>query len=194
MNGRNFTVVLDAGHGGHDSGAAGFSGALEKDIALAVALLCGALLQAAGISVVWTRRTDSYLLLTQRAMIANDAAADCFVSIHCNSAAPGRGEGYEVWTTKGDSQGDRLATCLFRAWRTAFPALRARLDMTDGDPDKESDFTVLRKTRMAAALFELEFIHTARGEAWLRDKKNQVAAAKALAAGILNYLGVTGKS
>lgn len=191
---RNLTVVLDAGHGGHDSGAVGPRGTRECEVALAVALMCGGLLQAAGITVVWTRRTDEFLSLTQRADRANDVRADAFVSIHCNSGPAGRGEGYEVWTTPGHTRGDELATCLFDAWRKAFPSRRARMDITDGDPDKEADFTVIRKTRMAAALFELEFIHRPGGEEWLADKTMQAAMAAALASGILTYLGVTRKS
>jgi N-acetylmuramoyl-L-alanine amidase len=192
--GRNLTVVLDAGHGGHDSGAVGPRGTREADVALAVALMCGGLLQAAGITVVWTRRTDEFLSLTQRADRANDVQADAFVSIHCNSGEPGRGEGYEVWTTPGQTRGDALATCLFEAWRSTFPSRRARMDITDGDPDKEAGFAVIRKTRMAAALFELEFIHTPRGEEWLAHKTMQAAMAAALASGILTFLGVTSKS
>lgn len=162
---------------------------MEKDVTVAVALLAGALLQASGIRVVWTRKDDRFLFLTERAEVANEAAADCFVSIHCNAGPAGEGEGYEVWTTPGESGGDRLATCLFEEWRKVFPNRRARMDVSDGDPDKEARFTVLKKTWMPAALFELEFIHRAAGEDWLAEKKNQAAAAKALATGILNYLG-----
>lgn len=192
--GRNLTVVVDAGHGGHDSGAMGPGGTRECDIALGVALLTGALLQAAGISVVWTRRTDVFLSLTQRADRANDAQADAFLSIHCNSGEPGKGEGFEIWTTPGETRGDKLATAVFDSWHGTFPDRRVRVDISDGDPDKEADFAVIRKTRMAAALAELEFIHTQRGEAWLLDKRNQGTMAKALASGILTFLGVTRKS
>jgi N-acetylmuramoyl-L-alanine amidase len=194
LMGRNLTVALDAGHGGHDSGAVGPNGTRECDVALAVALLTGALMQAAGITVVWTRRTDEFLSLTQRADRANDAQADAFLSIHCNSGPPGKGKGFEIWTTPGETRGDALATSVFLAWNAAFPGGQVRVDISDGDPDKEANYTVIRKTRMAAALAELEFIHTERGEAWLLDKRNQVAAAKALCAGILTYLGVTRKS
>lgn len=191
--GRNLTVVIDAGHGGHDSGAMGPRGTRESDIALAVALLTGALLQAAGVSVVWTRKTDFFLSLAKRAEVANDAQADAFLSIHCNSGPPGKGKGFEIWTTPGQTRGDVLATSVFLAWTAAFPGCQVRIDMSDGDPDKEAAFAVLRQTRMAAALAELDFIHTERGESWLSDKSNQVAAAKALSAGILTYLGVPRK-
>lgn len=83
-----FTVVLDAGHGGHDPGNLGSpgSGYKEKDIALKVTLLVGkALEKYSNIKVIYTRTTDVFLKLHERANIANKADADLFVSIHCNS-------------------------------------------------------------------------------------------------------------
>jgi N-acetylmuramoyl-L-alanine amidase len=65
------------------------------------------------------------------------------------------------------------------------------MDMSDGDPDKEAGFAVLRKTHMMAVLFELEFIHTAAGEAWLRNPANQSASARALAAGVRKHFGIS---
>lgn len=83
-----FVVVLDAGHGGHDPGNQGSpgSGYKEKDIALKVTLLVGkALEKNNNIKVIYTRTTDVFLKLHERANIANKADADLFVSIHCNA-------------------------------------------------------------------------------------------------------------
>lgn len=80
-------VVLDPGHGGrfpHD-GAHGRHGLVEKDIALAVAQKTKALLESAGATVVLTRERDEDVSLAERARIANEAGADLFLSIHCNS-------------------------------------------------------------------------------------------------------------
>jgi N-acetylmuramoyl-L-alanine amidase len=80
-------VVLDPGHGGkfpHD-GAHGAHGLLEKDIALAVAQRTKALLEAQGTTVILTRDSDLDISLPERVRIANDAGADLFLSIHCNS-------------------------------------------------------------------------------------------------------------
>jgi N-acetylmuramoyl-L-alanine amidase len=78
-------VVLDAGHGGKDPGNMG-NGFKEKDIALSVILQIGKILEKAeGIEVIYTRKTDVFLELYERAAIANKADADVFVSVHCNS-------------------------------------------------------------------------------------------------------------
>ena len=79
-----FRVVLDAGHGGKDYGAI-YHGFIEKNIALNVALKVGRILDdAAGVQVIYTRKTDVFIELTERPNIANRAHADVFVSIHCN--------------------------------------------------------------------------------------------------------------
>ncbi len=80
-----FVVVLDAGHGGKDPGNMG-NGFKEKDIALSVILEVGKILEKQdGIEVIYTRTTDVFLKLHERAAIANKADADIFVSVHCNS-------------------------------------------------------------------------------------------------------------
>lgn len=80
-----FVVILDAGHGGKDPGNRG-NGYLEKDIALSVILEIGSILEKVeGIKVIYTRKTDVFLELHERAAIANKADADVFVSVHCNS-------------------------------------------------------------------------------------------------------------
>lgn len=82
---KKYTVVIDAGHGGKDSGNLG-NGYKEKNIALRVALDVGKeLLTAKDIEVVYTRKTDVFIELHNRAKIANDKKADLFVSIHCDA-------------------------------------------------------------------------------------------------------------
>lgn len=80
-----FTVVLDAGHGGHDPGNLG-GGFKEKEIALDIVLKVGAILEKVpNVKVVYTRDDDSFVDLYVRGKIANDAQADLFVSVHCNA-------------------------------------------------------------------------------------------------------------
>lgn len=77
-------VVLDAGHGGHDSGNRG-NGYYEKHIALKVTKQIGKMLQKEGVRVIYTREDDRFIELDQRANIANKADANLFVSIHCDA-------------------------------------------------------------------------------------------------------------
>ena len=84
------TIVIDPGHGGRKPGASG-SYSKEKDIALKVALKLGVALKEdlPDIKIIFTRKTDIDVDLYRRAEIANDANADLFISIHCNSMPPG---------------------------------------------------------------------------------------------------------
>jgi len=85
-NSEPFVVVLDAGHGGKDSGKSTKSGYKEKDIALKIVLKIGENLKKhKNIKVIYTRKTDVFIELRKRASIANKADADLFVSVHCNA-------------------------------------------------------------------------------------------------------------
>ena len=90
---KTFVVVLDAGHGGHDSGNRG-NGYYEKTIALKIALGIGKILEKhQDIRVLYTRKSDKFVKLVDRANIANKADADLFISIHCDSFTSSRAFG-----------------------------------------------------------------------------------------------------
>ncbi len=92
------TLVIDAGHGGKDSGALGKT-SKEKDIALSVALKVGNLVKKnlPDVKVVYTRSTDVFIPLIDRANIANKNNADVFISIHCNAAENTKAYGTETF-------------------------------------------------------------------------------------------------
>ena len=93
----NFVVTLDAGHGGPDFGAS-YHGYIEKKIALAVVLKVGAILEKnKNIVVVYTRKTDEFIPLDERARIANKANSSIFVSIHCNANSSIVASGHETY-------------------------------------------------------------------------------------------------
>jgi N-acetylmuramoyl-L-alanine amidase len=92
-----FKVTLDAGHGDHDFGAV-YSGRVEKNINLAIVLKVGRLLeQNPKIDVIYTRKTDVFIDLIERANIANRADANIFVSIHCNANKNTAADGTETY-------------------------------------------------------------------------------------------------
>ncbi|HVH89665.1 MAG TPA: N-acetylmuramoyl-L-alanine amidase [Terriglobales bacterium] len=91
-------IVVDAGHGGHDTGTIGPNGLLEKDLVLDVALRLGKLLeQKLGAEVVYTRHDDTFIPLETRTAIANQNQADLFISIHANSSRDTSARGVETY-------------------------------------------------------------------------------------------------
>ena len=91
--------MLDAGHGGHDTGAVGPSGVREKDVTLAIAKKVREKLVAAlpDLEVVMTRDGDKFVELTERTKMANDAGADLFISIHANANPSRKVRGVETY-------------------------------------------------------------------------------------------------
>lgn len=122
--------------------------------------------------------------LQDRCTLANSHSADLFVSIHCNAFADASAEGYEVFTSPGETGADPYATRVMDSFGSLFPGRKARTDYSDGDPDQERRFYVLIHTSMPAILVELGFI-TNPCEAYLLslDDQRQLYA-QAIAAAI----------
>ncbi len=91
-------IVIDAGHGGHDTGTIGPNGLQEKDLVLDVALRLGRLLEARlGADVIYTRDDDTFIPLETRTAIANEHQADLFISVHANSSHDASARGVETY-------------------------------------------------------------------------------------------------
>jgi N-acetylmuramoyl-L-alanine amidase len=92
-------IVIDAGHGGHDTGTIGPTGLMEKDLCLDVALRLGKLIQQKlpDTEIVYTRSDDTFIPLEERTHIANDIKADLFISIHANSSPDHGARGVETY-------------------------------------------------------------------------------------------------
>jgi len=178
-------VLLDPGHGGKDPGAVSANGLREADIALAVSNKLFAILQAMGVAVSATRVGDVYPTLAGRCALERQLAPDCFISLHCNAAVNITARGVEVWTSPGETAADPLATEIFQALRRSFSCLLFRADYSDGDPDKEAPFYVLRNTKSPAVLVEMGFISNADDARWLSDEWNQNRMALAIADALL---------
>jgi N-acetylmuramoyl-L-alanine amidase len=182
-----YKTVIDPGHGGIDPGAIGPSGTKEKDINLIIARKVANLLSP----IMETRLTrtedkavgsDANSDLKARADIANSWNADCFVSIHCNSAASPEAKGIETYHYPGSENGRRLALAIHRK---IVPAS----GITDRGV-KQANFAVLRLTNCPAVLVELAFISNPHEEILLKTTDFQERAAWAIAAGIAEFLGV----
>ena len=104
-------IVIDAGHGGHDTGTIGPNGLMEKDLVLDVALKLGKLLETKlGAEVVYTRDDDTFIPLETRTAIANKEQADLFISVHANSSSDSSARGVETYYLNFTSSRDALET------------------------------------------------------------------------------------
>ncbi|HVL38122.1 MAG TPA: N-acetylmuramoyl-L-alanine amidase, partial [Fimbriimonadaceae bacterium] len=152
-------VVVDAGHGGTDSGARSpAKDVSEKNLTLAISKLVSERLQAEGATVIMTRKTDVFIPLQERAEIANRNGAHLFVSVHINSnRAANSTSGGMTFHHKQDPIGKLLAECVQReiAKVSKLPSLGVWSDQRI----YQSGFAVLRYSKMPAILIELGFIN-----------------------------------
>jgi N-acetylmuramoyl-L-alanine amidase len=102
-------IVIDPGHGGHDTGTIGHEGFTEKELVLDVSLRLGKLLQSKmGADVVYTRDDDTFVPLESRTAVANQNQADLFLSIHANSSRDSGARGVETYYLNFTSSEDAL--------------------------------------------------------------------------------------
>lgn len=175
------SVTIDMGHGGNDPGARG-NGLQEKDITLNVGLAVGKVLETHDVRVVYTRTTDIFVDLSQRANIANRGNTDIFVSIHVNAFHDATAQGIETYSYPNSSSGATLANNIHNALiadESLYTVDRGR---------KTENFLVLRETIMPAVLVELGFITNIRDAEILRTRQDDFAVA--IAKGILNNLNI----
>lgn len=176
-NAENFTtVVIDAGHGGHDLGAAE-SKVYEKHINLDVSRRLERTLRENGLKVVMVRSKDNFVTLSERASIANKYSKSVFVSIHFNHSWKNTVSGIETYYY--GSKGSKLA-------KHVQDMLIEDVKAVDRGVKKAS-FAVLRRTRHTACLVEGGFVSNAiERDAMMEGKRRQIIA-DAIAKGILNY-------
>lgn len=170
-------VFINPGHapnGNPDPGACG-CGLRESDVAATVGHLVAGYLKAAGCTVKLLQ-SDSLREITD---VANAWGADCFVSIHCNSAATDTARGVETWSYPGSSNGWGLGKCIQRQLVSEFRPIDK--DFPDRG-NRTANYHVLRETDMPACLVELAFINNEQDAELL--KKNTDNFARAIARGV----------
>jgi N-acetylmuramoyl-L-alanine amidase len=200
-----FTVVLDAGHGGVDGGTQG-EGILEKNLSLAITRRLEKHLATAGMRTVLTRRDDTYVSLEKRTDFANRHQPDAFVSIHLNADAnSGETSGLETYYSSRKRLGDmmRLRERLglpkeetIRDKRSQWLAdiLHHDIRKATGSVDRgtrDSNYLVVMHTECPAVLIECGYLTNSVEARRLQDEAHQEKLAAAVAAGLEKFLLAT---
>lgn len=182
----SLTIVLDAGHGGYDSGSVSLEGVYEKNITLGLVLLIGDYLEEEGINVVYTRtsddvewESDNLIDLQSRVQIAEDAQADYFISIHLNSSEDGNDiRGYETYVDLNEASTVSMAE-----------NIHSQLSDLDYSMDRglkdayDSSLYVICKNLIPSLLLELGFMSNAQDMNYILSNPEELA--QAVAKGII---------
>ena len=205
-------ILVDNGHGISTLGKRSPDGLFrEYAYARKVARELVARLKAQGYDAELLVPEDADIALGERAKRVNawcdrlGKESVLLVSIHNNAAGNGSqwltATGWEAWTTKGQTQGDKLADCLYDAAEEVLGGLlgndltplKIRTDMTDGDRDKEENWTILYRSKCAAVLTENFFMDNRADVAWLNSDAGFDAIVRLHVEGIRKYVGKYGK-
>jgi len=170
------TVVIDAGHGGHDRGGVPGQRISEKVLTLDVARRVNAILRARGLQTVMTRSNDTFIPLPRRVAIGNARRNAIFVSIHFNSAPREGARGFETYYYSRASRG--IATRIQRRL--------LRTCATENRGVKQRGYFVLRRARIPAVLVECGFLSNRREGALCLMAAHRQRLAEAIAQGILD--------
>ena len=195
----NKTIVLDAGHGGIDSGTSSDDKTIfEKDINLAITLKLKELIESSGALVILTRDDDSSLYeesenkttrqkynenLKNRKKIVDESNADMFISIHLNYFTQSKYYGAQTFYPEGDTDGKALANCIQDELKR----------VVDNDNDRvikpRNDLYLLKDCKIPSALIECGFLSNEKEAKLLNDEEYQEKIAWAIYAGIQKYFG-----
>jgi N-acetylmuramoyl-L-alanine amidase len=172
-----FTIVLDPGHGGRDSGAVGTAGNAEKSLVLSIAKTTAAILeQNKNFKVVMTRTGDTYPTLQDRVVLANNLKADVFLSFHANSG-PATAHGTETYYNT--SQSKEFANILHKHLIEATGFYNRGV--------RTANYYVIKNTKMPSALIEVGFLTNAAENKKMLDPNFQKRVGEAMAAAIVEY-------
>lgn len=190
-------VLIDNGHGSNTLGKRSPDGRLrEYAYAREIALRLEMELRKYGIDVERIVKEEVDVPLAERCRRANEhrASEAILISIHCNAAGNGsdwmQARGWEAWTSVGKTKADKLATYLYEAAAECLPGMKIRKDMSDGDPDKESQFYILKHTKCPAVLTENLFQDNREDVDFLLSEAGKRAIVDLHVKGICQYLGV----
>ncbi|WP_169891120.1 SH3 domain-containing protein [Litchfieldia alkalitelluris] len=171
------TIVLDAGHGGRDSGAIGVKGTYEKDLTLRTTKLVFDKLTAAGANVILTRNSDTYVSLASRVSISHYRNADAFVSVHYDSINDSSVRGVTSYYYKNI---DVPVASAIQTEMIKYTGLKDR-------GHRSGNFQVLRSNRQPSALLELGFISNLTEELTVNSSNYQENVSNGIYYGLAQY-------
>ena len=190
-------VLIDNGHGANTPGKRSPDGRLiEYAYAREIAGLVVFELRKKGIDAEQIVKEEVDVPLSERCRRVNEykASEAILISIHCNAAGGGstwmQARGWEAWTSMGQTKADKLATCLYEAAEKYLPGMKIRKNITDGDPDKESGFYILKYTKCPAVLTENLFQDNRTDVDFLLSEAGKRAIVDLHVNGIINYLSL----
>lgn len=192
-------VLLDNGHGFSTPGKRSPDGRLlEYAYAREITKNIKGKLEKLGISTELLVPEEDDISLSERCRRANkiydEGSKNCIlISVHLNAAGNGSdwmtGKGWEAYTCRGQTKSDELATCLYEAAEKCLPiGTKLRTDYTDGDPDKEAGFYILKHTKMPAVLTENLFQDNKDEVDFLLSEEGKQAITNLHVQGIIKYL------
>ncbi|TMM55844.1 N-acetylmuramoyl-L-alanine amidase [Maribacter algarum] len=170
-------IVLDAGHGGIDSGTVSTNGLQEKDIVLDIArsmITWNSILLESKYDIYLTRNKDTLISLDDRTRLVKHIKPDIFISLHCNHISDSNIKGVEVYTYDNNELSEMYA-------QTILNELNRNLGFMTRKP-KEGNFQVLReiKEHCPAILLELGYLSNSSESNYLKDSQNRKALALAI--------------
>ena len=194
---KQYTVVLDPGHGGEDGGAVAADGTLEKEINLEISLLLKEKLEQGGIEVIMTRTEDDDTDglsgfhkrqdLEARAKIGNESEADLYISIHINASTSSKDQGFQIWYGSGNPSGKEIAEHMTKIVEEKEICTRIRVVK-----QVPNTLYVFRTVTIPSLLVECGFLSNATDLYKLRQEEFRTQLCDALCEGVLSYL--SGKS
>lgn len=177
-------LVIDLGHGGTDPGAIGQNGTHEANVVLAIGKELNDLLKGYDVDCKFTRFSDEYISLSERANIANAFGADYFVSIHINSAEDTSVRGVEVW--QYDNRNEKLINFSEELCEDVGKIFNIR----NRGVKFSKELYVLRNTNMPACLIEVDFVSNKDAENDLKASVNIKSVATAIMKNIVKLYGL----
>jgi len=174
-------ICVDAGHGGTDSGASG-NGIFEKNVTLKAALILGEALKKQDFDVVFTRVADNYVGLGERCRIANENAADLFISIHFNYSDNVNALGTETLCYSKNKLAEIVQKFIIDTVKTKDRGVKERKDLY-----------VLNSTKMNAILIELAFLSNQNDASLVKKESFFENSAEAVTRAVCKYFNVTFK-